>query len=137
MKKLIVALGILIFSSCSISDDSDYNYAVYNEILPVESAEVPDEFIVNEVYDISLTYINPSSCHYFNDIYYSKDSNIRTVAVVSTVYPDDNCEVTETEYTTSFNFKPTETGSYIFKFWQGENDEGDDDYLVIEVPVNE
>ena len=35
----------------------------------------------------------------------------------------------------TFNFMVTGNGSYIFKFWQGEYANGDDQYLTIEVPV--
>jgi len=37
----------------------------------------------------------------------------------------------------TFNFKVTSNGSYIFKFWQGEDEAGETQYLTIEVPVIE
>jgi hypothetical protein len=36
----------------------------------------------------------------------------------------------DAETETSFIFEASEGGSYIFKFWQGENN-----YMVVEVPV--
>ncbi|WP_338732193.1 hypothetical protein [Mangrovimonas cancribranchiae] len=134
MKKTLAILLILLTFSCSVEDDSP---ETYHEILPVESAIVPDEFELNEVYDIQLTYIRPTNCHAFYDIYYAKSENERTVAIISTVFPNDACETIDAELEISFNFKPTETGSYIFKFWQGEDDNGEDEYMIVEVPVVE
>lgn len=130
MKKFVayILLAIFIFS-CSTSDDSSQEY-VY-EILPVESATLPDQFYLGDTYEITLTYIRPTSCYAFNNIYYLQEANERTIAVVATVITGNNyCETLGEETETSFNFKATELGSYIFKFWQGE-----DNYMVVEVPV--
>jgi hypothetical protein len=58
------------------------------------------------------------------------------VAPITLVYENDNCETLDnvTEDAT-FNFIVTSNGSYIFKFWQGEDENGEDQYLTIEVPV--
>jgi hypothetical protein len=37
----------------------------------------------------------------------------------------------------TFNFIVTSNGTYIFKFWQGEDDNGNDLYYIVEVPVVE
>ena len=138
MKKLLICLFAILIFSCSLDDDTPITHV---EILPVESAILPDEFILGQVYEITLTYLRPSTCHAFRDIYYEPYLNERTVAIVTTVFDSNtNCEEISTELETSFNFKATNTGSYIFKFWQGENtvdalSEGT--YLTIEVPVVE
>ena len=133
MKKLLICLFTLSIFSCSIGDDTPDTHF---EILPVESIVIPEEFDLGVTYEIMLTYIRPSTCHAFNDIYYVAELNERTVAIVTTVFNGgNNCEEIATELETSFNFKATSSGSYIFKFWQGEDDNGEDQYLTIEVPV--
>jgi len=135
MKKILFILLTFVLYSCSISDDS---LNTHYEILPVESAVVPEEFVLNEIYPIELTYLRPSTCHAFNNIYYVAESNERTVAIVTKVFnSNSNCEEISTELEASFNFQPTEIGSYIFKFWQGTNDADEDLFLTIEVPVIE
>lgn len=118
--------------SCSVGDDSDNSY---NELLPVEEALVPTEFERGETYDINITYIRPTTCHAFNDIYYVSESNERTIAVVATVFQNNNCSGSETLTEASFSFKATTEDLYIFKFWQGEDENGEDQYLIVEVPV--
>lgn len=129
MKKLIaLSLALIFATSCSLDDNSS-NYSF--EVLPVVSVDIPTEFTLGETYPITVTYLKPSSCHLFKEFYYSKNLNERTVAPITIVYENDNCETLENvEEDATFNFIVTSNGSYIFKFWQGE-----DQYLTIEVPV--
>lgn len=138
MKKTLIFLLLISGLSCSVSDDTPRSYT---EFLPIESVSMPDAFIKNQTYTIYLTYNKPTSCHLFKDIYYVVNANQSTVAIVSDVYPaSSDCQETITEEETSFNFRPTELGSYVFKFWQGINTESatnEDIYLTIEVSVTE
>ena len=54
------------------------------------------------------------------------------------MFDNATCETLENELVeNTFNFKVTSNGSYIFKFWQGEDEAGEDQYLTIEIPVEE
>ena len=121
--------------SCSVDDDTqDFNL----EILPVESVEIPDSFTLGQTYPITVSYLKPSTCHLFREFYYAKENNIRTVAIIDYKYLNHDCEDLENELVeATFNFNVTSNGSYIFKFWQGEDADGVDQYLTIEVPVIE
>ncbi|WP_406685373.1 hypothetical protein N1F78_06520 [Seonamhaeicola sp. MEBiC1930] len=136
MKRVIIlCLTLMAFFSCSVNDDGA-NYSF--EILPVESVEIPSEFVLGETYPITISYFTPSTCYAFNDFYYLKELNERTVAPINYVFDSNDCENLENELTeATFNFYVTNTGSYIFKFWQGENDNEEDQFLTIEVPVVE
>ena len=134
MKKFFVlCLTVLLFASCSINDDGP-NFSF--EILPVDSVEIPDEFTLGETYPITVSYLRPSTCHTFKEFYYLKENNIRTVAPINYLFERNDCETLENELVeATFNFIVTSNGSYIFKFWQGEDTDGEDQYLTIEVPV--
>jgi hypothetical protein len=136
MKKLvIISLTLLFFASCSVDNDGE-NYSF--DVLPIESVEIPDAFTLGETYPIKVHYLRPSTCHSFRDFYYFKENNERTVAVINTDFDRSDCDDFEEELVdATFNFKVTGNGSYIFKFWQGEDDNGEDQYLIIEVPVTE
>lgn len=124
----------MFITSCSLNDDNDANYSF--EVLPVESVEIPAEFTLGETYPIKVKYLKPTSCHVFKEFYYSKNLNERTVAPITLVYENDNCQTLEnTLEEATFNFIVTGNGSYVFKFWQGEDEAGEDQYLTIEVPV--
>ena len=138
MKKLFF-FGFIIaaFWSCSLDDSANEDFQF--EILPIESASVPDEMSFGEVYTIGYSYFRPSTCHGFNDLYYVADDNIRTVAVINTVVNNNACQdLTNELVERSFSFfVQNNSDSIIFKFWQGEDDNGQDIYLVFEVPIVE
>lgn len=133
MKRLILLCAVMLsLASCSIDDDNNF----YNEILPIESVDIPEEFVLGKVYPITVTYKRPAGCYMFFDFYYTRDLNQRTVAVINSVYPNKNCGIAEeAEVEATFNFKVTGNGTYVFKFWQGKDDSGTDLYYIVEVPV--
>ena len=135
MKRLVIYFLMLSsLLSCNVSDDDAIR--IQYEILPVESYILPDEFELGEVYEIMLSYVRPTTCHAYHDIYYVSESNERTIAIVNKVFVDNNnCEDITSELETSFSFQALNTGSYIFKFWQGTDANGNDEYITVEVPV--
>lgn len=135
MKKIFFLLLIAIsFSSCSVDDGNDFYY----EILPVESVDIPEEFVLGETYEITVTYLRPTTCHVFNNFYYESELNQRTVAIVTTVYQNNDClPLIDEQIEASFNFIVNSNGTYVFKFWQGEDENGNDLYYIVEVPVVE
>lgn len=134
MKRLIfINLILILFASCSINDN-DYNLDL--EVLPIESVDIPETFILGETYPITVRYLKPSTCYSFKEFYYVKNNNERTVAVINYVALDDDCVDLQDELVeVSFNFIVTSNGSYIFKFWQGVDENDENQYLIIEVPV--
>lgn len=143
MKKLLLfSFLICLVSSCGPKDDNSLNF--YYETLPIESVDMPDEFVFGSTYQITMTYLKPSNCHLFNDFYYVSEQNQRTIAIITTVFPDQDCQIYNNQIEeVSFNFQVNsidQTSSfepYVFRFWQGEDENGNDTYYVIEVPVVE
>ena len=135
MKKLVfLCLFAISLVSCTVTDDSNPDF--YYEVLPVESVYIPDVFVLGHTYTVYVTYLKPANCYVFNDFFYVSDQNQRTIAVINTVYPNDGCEVYENfEEEVSFNININNNGTYIFRFWQGEDDNGNDLYYIVEVPV--
>ena len=134
MKK-IVLLTLFLFTlvGCSIDDDQpNYSY----EVLPIDSYTLPQSFTLGQTYEIKLKYIKPSNCHSFQGIYYDKELNIRTIGIQTTVLESTDCKPLTTEpIEVSFNFYVTNTGSYIFKFYKGEDANGENIFEEVEIPV--
>lgn len=138
MKKFVFLCLISIFAvSCSVGDGSGEN-SFYYQFLPIETADVPDTMVLNETYQINVTYYRPTTCHSFNDFYFQKNDNERTVAVINRVLDSENCEDLANDLVeVSFNFVCLYSGSYVFKFWQGVDANNNDVYYEVEVPVVE
>ncbi|MBT8393239.1 MAG: hypothetical protein HKO81_04345 [Flavobacteriaceae bacterium] len=139
MKKLFFFVFILYsFWSCSLGDDTDsFNY----EFVPIENVTIADTLVLDAVHTVVYSYYRPTSCHGFHDLYYSAEDNERTVAVINAVYDNSDCEPLEENSDNlierTFNFKPLNTGTYVFKFWQGLDENDEDQYLVFEIPVED
>jgi len=139
MKKVLL-LGIIITSVLSCRLDNSTEEEFFFEILPIESVNLPSEMRFQESYTINYTYFKPSTCHIFNDLYYLSEGNVRTIAVINTVLNEVNnvvCQpLTDELEERSFTFFcGNNSGTYIFKFWQGEDENGDDIYMFVEVPI--
>ena len=137
MKKcaLLFLFFITLLTSCSVSDDGTPQF--HNEIMPIEGIEMPEQFVIGETYSIDLDYTKPNSCYVFSDFFYEINGNERIVAIINNVYTDSNANcIGDPQLTTvSFNFTVTSTETYIFKFYQGEDVTGEDQYQIVEVPV--
>ncbi|KAB1066833.1 hypothetical protein F6U93_13340 [Tamlana haliotis] len=134
MKRLIALFVTLtFFVSCSTDDEG---VAFGSAILPVDSVDIPVEFERGETYQIEVFYYQPTTCYEYYNFYYRKEDNVRTVAPNNLVFDYNNCEPTDDILVSNIlNFTPTTRDSYIFKFWQGEDEDGENVYLEIEVPV--
>lgn len=138
MKKIIL-LSLLIITLLSCSKDDD-RYSYKYDFLKVESFEVPIEFVSGDTYQITVKYKRPTSCHYFNDLYFNKETNVRKVAIESVIEERDNCvplinNNPEIEYI--FNFKVIQAAGteYLFKFYKGKNAAGESIFEEVTIPV--
>jgi hypothetical protein len=134
MKKIVLfVILITSFLGCSLDDDNPtYTY----EVLPVDSYVVPASFTLGQTYEIKLKYQKPTACHIYQGIYYDKNLNTRTIAIQTAVQNNQVCtqEIPPVSEV-SFNFTVTNTGSYIFKFYKGEDASGEDIFEEVEIPV--
>lgn len=140
MKRLVsvismVFLGILL-SNCSLQDDSSNFQFVPLQIV---SAELPESFTLDETYQIEVSFIKPNGCTTYEGFDVTKDDQtVRNVIVVGSERIDiDDCTEQTVEQTAMFNFVVLYNETYTFKFWLGETASGEDEYLEIDVPVNE
>ena len=130
-KVFFVIFSFIIFVSCSNDDGSTYHY----ELLVIDDVDLPEEFEYGKTYKVNLKYIIPDDCYISSDVLYEYDYDNRNVAVISTVLDDKDCFPADFEDEISFKVQALQTETYIFNFWQGEDEDGEPIYLVIEVPV--
>ena len=134
MKKIVLFIVLITsFLGCSLDDDNtSYTY----DVLPVDSYIVPASFTLGETYEIKLEYQKPTSCHIYQGIYYDKNLNTRTIAIQTAVQNNQVCTQQIPPLSeVSFNFMVNNTGSYIFKFYKGEDAGGKDIFEEVEIPV--
>ena len=137
MKRLLFLLVVATFSvltSCSVDDGINYHF----EALKINSVEMPESFELGEVYNIKVSYFRPDSCTYFEGFDVVKEElTTRNVVAVGSVIEnkDSQCIEKMDEVTASFKFEVLYDQPYLFKFWTGDNENGESEYLEITVPV--
>lgn len=134
MKRIVLFIAIsLFFTGCDTESDEIYQY----DLLPVSSVAMPTKFARDSVTEIPVHYIRPTTCHFFYNFYYEKIGMNRTVAVYTSASNNSNCQLDNvTEVEIPLRFKPTELGTYHFKFVIGENPDGSNLFLEHDVVVD-
>jgi hypothetical protein len=125
---------VLILQSCKLEDDR-VNFRFVP--LQIVSADLPESFDLNETYEIRVTYVRPSGCIFFEGFDITDEATTtRNVVAIGSDFYEETCSLGIEELETSFNFIVLYEGTYLFRFWNGEDENGVDQYIEIEVPVN-
>ncbi|MDC6404109.1 MULTISPECIES: hypothetical protein [Maribacter] len=132
---LVVAFFALVLGSCSMEDDEpNFNF----KALRIESAELPEYFNLNETYQIKVTYLLPDGCTQYEGFDVTmEDTTVRNVVAIGVAMTDlVSCTQAVIQEEASFNFIVKYDQPYTFRFYQGENSDGEPEFLEVEVPVN-
>jgi len=135
MKKIILLFAsVLLFYSCLNSDTDRVNLAY--ELLPIDEYTVPESFTFGEQDTINIKYSLKNGCYYFDNIYYEYQDTTRIVAVRAVVELDSNCTQAITQYDYDLVVTATQEKDYLFKFYKGQDANGDSIFEEVVVPVN-
>ena len=89
------------------------------------------------VYDtIKVTYELPSSCYEFHSLYYQYKETTRIVAIRSLEILGENCPQVVIEKELEIPITVSQKEDYLFKFWKGKDNNGEDIFEEKVVPVN-
>ena len=141
MKKVLMPFILImvcsLFVSCEVDDDSPNFY--FTALNTVE-AKMPESFEVGKTYDIEVTYQRPNGCTFFEGFDVSQTAETdRDVVVVGSVLTDEDRACTEAveEVVATLKFNVIYTKDYVFRFYAGDDDEGNATYLEYSVPIAE
>lgn len=135
MKKIILLFaGLLLFYSCLNNDDHRINYNY--ELLPIDSYTTPASFTYGEKDTIKVKYSLKNGCYGFDGIHYEYHDTVRVVAVRAFVALDEVCTqaIIQNEY--NLIVTATQEEDYVFKFYKGKDDNGENIFEEVIVPVN-
>ena len=138
MKKLLswaLALSLLLpLGSCSNDDDAPETTF---EKLVITGVEMPPSFQLGELYNIPITFELPDGCTQFETFQIVTISDTeREIVVIGARKDTGACTLQITEVTETLIFQVLFDQTYTFKFWQGDDANGDPQYLEIQVPVD-
>ncbi|HJS01446.1 MAG TPA: hypothetical protein VJ780_10975 [Flavobacterium sp.] len=135
MKKIVLFLALMTtLLSCSLDEPDRYTYYV----LPIDSYTLPETFKVNQTHEVKLKYQKPTACYEYGGIYYYSEGNERTIGINASVKQGAVCSTELPPLTeVSFNFAPATAGTYVFKFYKGDDDAGENIFEEVEIVVTE
>lgn len=127
---------ILSFQGCSLDDEQNFHFVT----LQILEAEVPESFDLHEIYTIQVTYMRPNGCTFFEgfDVTATDNTTRNIVAIGSQITDEDTtCSDIVENVTAEFRFEVLYTGTYTFRFFNGNDEAGNPMFLEYEVEVNE
>lgn len=130
---LIVCVSTIL-GGCSNDDEPNFHFTA----LRIVTAELPESFELNQTYKIFVDYELPNGCSAFEGFeVIQEDTTTRSVVAIGSVRTDiEPCTEAIIEGQAFFNFVVIYNQPYTFKFHQGENSDGEPEFLEIVVPVN-
>lgn len=129
---ILVFISLIILSSCSLDDDTPNQHFEYIKITEVD---IPAEFTLGETYEIVVSYSLPNECYQFYNHDYLYEGTSRIIGAIAIVNDDATCTQGIIEGEFIMNVEAIQSEPYLFKFWQGTDNQGTSEYLTVEVPV--
>jgi len=136
MKKTVFGLvlaSMVLLSGCDL-DNPEPNF--YFVPLQISDVEVPEFFFWNEIHTIQVTYEIPNSCVQYEGFDINTEgSATRYVTCIGAEYQAEACNTSNNAGQATFEFLALNLEPYIFRFWAGEDANGNAEYLEVIVPV--
>lgn len=136
MKKILfglLAVSMILLNGCEVDREESTFYFVP---LPITNVELPDTFFWNEVHTISVTYSIPNSCIQYEGFDINTDGfSTRYVTCIGAEFDGEVCAQATDYGQATFEFLALSTEPYLFRFWTGEDSDGNPEYLEVYVPV--
>lgn len=130
---MILCLSLAVVSCSAIDDENGLNFQRLN----VRSVVLPDTLIQGHPYRFQVTYNRPTICHAFGGFDYRSNGNFRDIIVIGAVEEDRvGCDPQEgITGTADLNFVTERDDFYVFRFYQGDDEDGNPLFLTREIPV--
>ena len=136
MKRMLLVMVLVLTGLFLGSCNNDNGATIEFHALQITDAELPESFALNTTYEINVTYVRPDGCTYFEGFDVAqRDSTIREVVAIGSTYINQQCTQEIAELEESFLFRVVHDQTYLFRFWQGQDEDGEPIFLEMQVPV--
>ncbi|MBN2638525.1 MAG: hypothetical protein JXR65_05500 [Bacteroidales bacterium] len=119
MKKIILLLlgfGLFVIGGCNIKEGNCVNYS----LAYISSVNLPDTVQNNVQVPININFGVVNGCGKFGYIQQKVTGDTVTISVAA-IYEGCVCPEVASTLQTTYNFLPSSTGTYYFKFFQSDN----------------
>ncbi len=132
--KTIFSICLVLFLSTACSNSGD-NFIVAEEVVPITTVTAPETLTVGTVATFTIAFSIPSTCHDFLRLNFGTSTDQRTVSVVTSVR-EGNCNpLSNASQSISFEITPDAPGMFTFKFFTGNDSQGNPTFIIKEYDV--
>lgn len=125
---------VLLSLTLSCSNDSD-NFIEFEELGAITAVEGPDQVTVGQTAEFVVTFEVPTTCHSFQRLDFAANTTERVVAVVFAITDNDCNPLNNFTEEVTFNITPDSPGTILFKFFAGNDPQGQPTFIEKEVTV--
>jgi hypothetical protein len=142
---LLMVLALSLYSCETDDDGPNLNFA----IAEITGTDLPEYFEIGESYDLEVAYELPNACHKFSNFsvnqYIAEETDSTFVIEIAALTSYDanitDCteegELTDSRTITDLRISSEDYNNYQFKLLTGEDEDGEAEFLIIDVPVGE
>lgn len=127
---------VLSFSLLACTSNSD-NFIEFEELGSITAVDGPETVIVGQQSAFVITYRVPENCYSFQRLDFSINGNERVIAVVFAITDNDCTPLSNFTEQVTFDIQPEATGVFIFKFFSGNDPQGQPTFITKEVTVTD
>jgi len=129
----MVTLTLTLFAGCNLDEGQNFHL----QLLEIAGAELPERFVLGETYEIPVLFRRDDSCTFFEGFDVTRDEpNTRNVVAIGSVLTDADCVTTEDEVEALLRFNVAFNEPYLFRFYTGNDADGEPVYIEYEVAVS-
>ena len=140
MRRFVKATSfLLLFTlllSCDLHDEGEKYELV---ALPIAEVQLPESFILNESYLFDISFTRPNACTGFRGfevvVEETETHTVRHVVAIGAQFQETFCPQATETLQTQMQFVCMYSSPYLFRFYTGDDSDGNPQYLEIEVPV--
>lgn len=135
LKRIFIVLTVCLTAASCLDDEAVHNVAY--EKKAINEVQILEVRQPHEETEIETFYIRNSDCETFFNFDYTVSGNERIIVMITSTVEKEGCKDLNTEASQTLKFRPNQSGTYIFKFWTGDDDAGNPVYLEQEVIIPE
>jgi len=128
----LVVVCSLFCANCEL--DTGENFFFVN--MEITGADVPEVFILNQSHNMDVTFTRGDNCTFFQGFDVFTDENgTTTIVAIGSVLTEEDCSASEESLSGILTITAQDVSFYTLRFYNGEDAEGNAQYLKYTVPV--
>lgn len=132
--KMMLSVCLVLFLSAACSNSGD-NFIVGQETVSITAVDAPETLTIGQRSVFKVSYNVPTTCHEFLRVNFGFEGKETTIAIVTSI-KDGSCnDLTNVSQIVDVEATPNEAGVFTFKFFTGNDSQGNPTFIIKEYDV--